>query len=52
MPRQPVERYNLKDDPLEQTNLAKQSPYRVQRMERDLYAWFEDVCADLKNSRE
>ena len=49
----PVELYNLKNDPLEQTNLAKQSPHRVQRMERDLLAWFEDVCGDLKKtSRE
>ena len=46
----PVELYNLKNDPLEQTNLAKQSPHRVQRMERDLLAWFEDVCGDLKKT--
>ena len=40
-------------NPIKQTNLAKQSPHRVQRMERDLLAWFEDVCTDLKKtSRE
>jgi arylsulfatase A len=46
----PVELYNLKDDPLEQHNVAEQQARRVQRMERDLLAWFEDVCSDLKKT--
>lgn len=44
----PLELYNLKDDPLEQNNLATGQPQRVQGMEAELSKWFEDVCADLK----
>lgn len=47
----PVELYNLKDDPLEQYNLASSQPQRVSRLETDLNNWFEDVCADLAKTR-
>jgi len=47
----PVELYNLKDDPLEQNNLAMFRPQRVHRMETDLHNWFEDVCNDLAKTR-
>lgn len=46
----PVELYNLKDDPLEQKNLASDHPQRVRKMEAELLDWFEDVCNDLANT--
>lgn len=49
----PVELYNLKEDPNEVNNLADDHPQRVKKLESELYAWFEDVCADLaKTSRD
>ncbi|CAA6679910.1 MULTISPECIES: sulfatase-like hydrolase/transferase [unclassified Lentimonas] len=47
----PVELYNIKNDPLEQHNLAEAQPQQVQRMDRELSKWFEDVCKDLAKTR-
>jgi len=44
-----IELYNLRDDPSEQHDLAKQDPARAIRMQRDLEAWFEDVEASRRN---
>ena len=45
------ELYNLKEDPLEQNNLAAVHPQRAKTMETDLHRWFEDVCNDLAKTR-
>jgi len=47
----PLELYNLKEDPLEQNNLAAVHPQRAKTMETDLHRWFEDVCNDLAKTR-
>lgn len=47
------ELYNIKEDPLEENNLAESEPARVAKLEAELQAWFEDVCQDLaKTSRD
>ncbi len=48
----PVELYNLKLDPLESVNLAKQEPQIVSRLETELHNWFEDVCDDLAKTHK
>lgn len=37
------ELFNIREDPLEQTNLAQQHPEVVRRLLRDLEVWFEQV---------
>jgi arylsulfatase A-like enzyme len=48
-PPSPTELYNLRDDPSEQHDLAKQDSARATRMQRELEAWFEDVEASRRS---
>ncbi len=45
-PPLPAELYNLRTDPEERRDLARQEPQRAARMLRDLENWFEEVEAD------
>ena len=39
----PVELYNIKEDPLEQNNLATKYPDKTRKLLTDLENWFEEV---------
>lgn len=47
-PPPPAELYNIREDPLEQENLAARYPERVRRMLAELETWFEEVEAERR----
>jgi hypothetical protein len=42
----PAELFNLRDDPLEERDLASAHPDVVSRLQTELETWFEDVETD------
>jgi arylsulfatase A len=51
-PPEPVELYNLRNDPNETVDLAAHCPERASRMLRDLETWFEEVEAERRRFAE
>jgi arylsulfatase A len=47
----PAELYNIREDPLEQTNLAGQHPEQVRRLLHELETWFEEVEAEWRETQ-
>ena len=47
----PTELYNIREDPLEQTNLAGQHPEQVRRLLHELETWFEEVEAEWRETQ-
>ena len=47
----PPELYNIRNDPLEQHNLAPHEPIRLAHMQNALESWFEEVAAEGMSKR-